>query len=393
MEKKPSTLTSFNILFLLFFIEVSLLGSGQILSVNNISLRMFIFGLALFYTIFYILLFAKINFVFFSVVFIVAFYLSFFFLLGIVNGGELSFIWEDVKPLMYFFLVYFIYINVDTVEKIEKIKVIYIYVSLFMAVTYIGLLVSIKFIGLDFDLIYIFLSGLSDDFIFRGAAENPQFFYKGFLYLCIGLILIIFYKTKLLFKVIFFSLVLYAIYATGTRGFILSLFAVLLVYLLFFSKTNNLKLTYYAVTVVMLILAFIFMDSIIETFYKEGSDDKRILQILQVYNLTSLSSFFWGHGFGIGVPVSPVHMEIAFLEIFHKNGLLGLLVWFVLFLYFVVAYFTFNSNQRKIFIPFLLCVVFVYIQSFTNPFLNNPIGISFLMVSFVVAYRLRKSEL
>ena len=64
---------------------------------------------------------------------------------------------------------------------------------------------------------------------------------------------------------------------------------------------------------------------------KNWSDIIRRRQIQQVFERISIPSFLIGHGFGIGVPVRKIHMEIAYLEIFHKQGLIGLVFWLILF--------------------------------------------------------------
>ena len=54
---------------------------------------------------------------------------------------------------------------------------------------------------------------------------------------------------------------------------------------------------------------------------RSQSDAGRIAQIKEVISMTSVLSSFIGNGFGIGIPSRPVHMEISYLEIFHKQGI------------------------------------------------------------------------
>ena len=53
----------------------------------------------------------------------------------------------------------------------------------------------------------------------------------------------------------------------------------------------------------------------------------RLSTIREVEEDITASSLLWGHGLGIGVPSRPQEMEITFLEIFHKEGLIGVSVW------------------------------------------------------------------
>jgi len=148
--------------------------------------------------------------------------------------------------------------------------------------------------------------------------------------------------------------------------------------------------------VLKLILLFVFLVVATPLYLnfigdKSISDADRYLQIAQVLDAVNPVSFFIGHGFGIGVPIRQVHMEIAFLEIFHKQGIIGLSLWlgFISYLTFVYLKFkTFKDLAR----PFIASVFFVFFQSLTNPFINNPIGMSMVLITFVVFIVLQKYE-
>ena len=43
-----------------------------------------------------------------------------------------------------------------------------------------------------------------------------------------------------------------------------------------------------------------------------------------------------------------------------------------------------NLAYKKMFKPFLVSTFFVYFQSLTNPYLNNPIGMSMVLLAFSV---------
>lgn len=122
---------------------------------------------------------------------------------------------------------------------------------------------------------------------------------------------------------------------------------------------------------------------------KSDSDIVRYTQINQVTSAINPVSFLIGHGFGIGVPIREVHMELSFLEIFHKQGLLGLCFWFGIFIHIFIMYFNIKDKKYKeIALPFLLSVVFVILQSTTNPYMNNPIGLTMILITIVVFSKL-----
>lgn len=215
----------------------------------------------------------------------------------------------------------------------------------------------------------------SSDFMFRG--NEGELFYKGFLFLPIGLAFMLNNK-----RWIFVIITLLAIYFTMTRGFyIISLCALVLFYVLS-SKISISKLF------VLFILLFIGGIIIVNSGLFEMGDDRadgdaiRLITIQQVLERINLFSFFFGHGFGNGVPIREVHMEMSYLEVFHKQGLLGILFWIYLFYKVSIFYYKTSGSNKKKAIPFYIGVILVYIQSLFNPFINNPIGMSFILLAF-----------
>ncbi|WP_431293702.1 hypothetical protein [Pedobacter sp. P26] len=127
-------------------------------------------------------------------------------------------------------------------------------------------------------------------------------------------------------------------------------------------------------------------------FYLEGLGDRaesdaiRVTQFQEVIDKTNPINFFIGDGFGKGIPIRPIHMEISFLEIFSKQGVLGILFWLILFVVISYKFLIIYKSKKNVnyLAPFYLSVTFVYLQSMTNPFLNNPIGMSIVLISLVV---------
>ncbi|MCZ6899232.1 MAG: hypothetical protein O7F74_03245 [Bacteroidetes bacterium] len=126
---------------------------------------------------------------------------------------------------------------------------------------------------------------------------------------------------------------------------------------------------------------------------KELSSYFRVAQTEQVIREIDTYSIIWGHGFGKGVPVRPVHMEISYLEIFHKQGVIGLFFYAFLFILMLNLY---NRAVRKdngyLAKPFFLSSIFVFAQSVTNPYVNNPIGMSMVLLSLISLNVLAKDD-
>ncbi len=120
------------------------------------------------------------------------------------------------------------------------------------------------------------------------------------------------------------------------------------------------------------------------------SDEGRVEQVKQVKNGLSPATLIIGHGFGQGIPARPVHMEIAYLEVLHKQGLVGLAFWGTIAALLFIAYQ--KSDQSALAKAFFFSAIYVFVESCTNQYFNNPIGMSVLLLSLVNLNKLSKSE-
>ena len=239
---------------------------------------------------------------------------------------------------------------------------------------------------IDFNLFYNYVNTqlASTEFFFRG--NKGLFFYKGFLYMVIGLIFWI-HTDNSKFKGLAILIITTAMILSGTRGLILMF---IILYALFYGLPLLLKLNLkILILTVAVIFGSLFFFKNIELGNKNLSDSIRMQQIQQVIEQIDPISLFIGHGFGNGVPIRPVHMEIGYLEVFHKQGILGLAVWFIFFTILYNAYVrekTYLAIRRALF----LSILFVILISLTNPFFNNPIGISLFIISLSVFWKLNQ---
>ena len=116
-----------------------------------------------------------------------------------------------------------------------------------------------------------------------------------------------------------------------------------------------------------------------------SSNNDRLLTIRQVEAQVTPGSLFWGHGLGVGVPARREHMEITYLEFFHKNGLIGLAIWVSLLALILERYLRLHgSAPAEVAVPFVSGVLLIAIDTFSNPTLNNPIGLSMVFITLGV---------
>ncbi|TDT46345.1 hypothetical protein CLV90_0395 [Maribacter spongiicola] len=377
-----------SILFSLTLLELFIGGGGRVFEFGTITLRIALFVINIILTtILYIkrgriegyVLVISITFILISI---------FYGFLGLFNGASLFLIIEDVKPLSYFLSIIFISYYIREYKDVGVVVSLIKKSSFFMAILY--LIIQILFFSgkLNFVWFYSFVNiGISSsDFMFRGT--EGLFFYKGFMYMVLGLIFWI-HSPKSNSKSLAILILTMAMILTGTRGLIL-MFGLL--YALFYGIPLLLRLN-----IKMLVLASVLVFGSIFFFAKNDigdkklSDSTRIEQLAQVFDDVNFTSFFIGHGFGIGVPIRPVHMEIGYLEVFHKQGILGLCIWGTLFAYLYITYRK-SDNDNYLRKPFLLGFLFVILLSSTNPYFNNPLGISMFMIGLASLKVLNKTN-
>ena len=106
----------------------------------------------------------------------------------------------------------------------------------------------------------------------------------------------------------------------------------------------------------------------------------------------------FGMGYGSEVAGRTDGLEMSFLDILLEQGLIGLAIWGYLFLIVFMNYYSsYKRGQRLTTLDISLMAAFMGILLLTNinPFINNPIGISFFLVMLIVSQtkkELRASE-
>ncbi|MET6989542.1 hypothetical protein [Sediminicola arcticus] len=376
-------------IFIFTLIELFIGGGGRVFELGPLTLRIILFFINIVFVLVLYIYKRKIPKYVIVVLSIAIIVLILNSLIGLVNGAEISFIIEDVKPLSYFFSILFFSYYIDSTKRIQLIISILKRTSFYIALVYIFIQILFYFNKLDFSVFYSYVNTeiSSSDFFFRG--ESGLFFYKGFFFMVVGLIFWI-HCSNSNKKLVPIITIIIAMILSGTRGFIV-IFG--LIYALYYGipllLRLNLKILF--LTTVVLLLSLNFFSNA-DMGNKVISDSVRFLQIEQVFKKINPVSFLIGHGFGIGVPIREVHFEIAYLEVFHKQGVIGLFLWII---FFIVLYneFKMERNQYEIRKAFFLSVVFTFLLSFTNPFFNNPIGLSLLLISWVSFKVLNKNSM
>ena len=373
-DRRPSPAVRFLLGGIL--LELILLGSGRLVALGPLTLRMWLFTVALGFATMVLLLGCRVH------KEIVLLILGFLALtatsatVGLLNRAPLEQVADDVKPLLFFLGLLFFHIAIRDQRQVTTIASLIKAGSLILAVSYLGLLALVMLRVIPFSAIYALLSQ-SSEFFFRGEVG---IFYKGFLYLGIGLCF--FFPERGVGAKAASLLLLVAIGATLTRGLLLSA-ALVLVLAGLLQRMSPLRTQVFllALTAAMVAAWPWFLDIFGS---RAASDAIRLYDIQVVQERASAASFFLGHGLGTSVGAR-TRIEASYLEIFHQQGLLGLAFWMVVFLMVARDYINaLRSGAGPAALPFFLGAVYVYLESATNPFLTNPIGMSMVLISLVV---------
>jgi len=348
------------------------------------------------------------------------------FLAGIIgyrNGASISGLFTDIKPLLFWLNLPFYALVLRDARCWSLTSNLFRHLGLTMAIVYLAFwaLWQSKFV--DGWAFYCRTEDLGE-FFFRG---NMGFFYKGFVFLPAALffwekaptpwkrlaqiiiyaaILLTFTRAIWLILLIFPLRVLWR--ARGKHSIawvallLMLLGPVLVEWVVVRPRTersfagltepypNHEYLEHYPYPDWQRSVAFAFGQGIQNRHY---SMMDRFVQFDEVMQRMTPVSLFIGHGFGNGTPLKPVHMEISYLEILHKQGLVGLGIWALLFLAVWVQWRR-SSNlcppNRKFAESLLESIFLMAALSFFNPFINSPMGLALMGLGIARPHRVRR---
>jgi hypothetical protein len=372
--------------FFISLFEIFIGGGGNFFKYNGISIRMIFFGLNFLFFLTYILKGAKFN---YKLLFITLFFLIlhiFSVIIGVYNNAPSEYIMINFQATLIFILLPYYAFKINSINKVEDIIRLIKKSSIILVIFHITFMYVLLIKILNFNYLYSFVSK-NQDIKFR---DEQFFFYSGFIYICIGLF--IFLTNKGLKNRVLTILLFTSILLTLTRGFIFFTSIVIAFYYLVLSKkySSKIYLIFLGVLFVTIFLPFLIENRTEKSMYI--SDEVRIQTNKEIVETTDFSSIFLGHGFGVSVPVRPIGLENSFLDIFYKQGIIGIAFWISLFCY--ITYLTYSVKDsiyyNKIII-FWLGTFFLYLQSLSNPYINTAIGIPFLLISISALLTIKQS--
>jgi hypothetical protein len=366
------------ILLYVVVFEAALLGSGRMLQIGPFTFKMLLFTLTLFYTGWSLLSQEKLR---RSTMLLTA---SFAAILcvgivdGLCQGADMQLLGNDISPLLSLLTLPFFEFTIRTRHQIDLVIRTIVIATVVMVVGYSAFLAAIWLGHVPFNAVkeWIRQTG-GEDFAFE---PNGTVFYKGAIFIGIAFFFCVFMKRrwgKTLAAIFFLGLFMIA-----SRGLFSAFALTVLVYVFVGPMPAVKKLIFAGIVVLVAAISLPVLFSL--SGDKTESNSVRITTLSQVADRINPASVIFGHGFGNGVPERPEHMEISYVEIFHKQGALGLFWWASLITTFAFRFGKARVGEnRRLAFPLFLSAVFVLFESATNPFVNNPIGMYPLLICFV----------
>ncbi len=436
------------VLLTILFVELFVGGGGRLIDFGVLSIRQVLFLVLLLTFIYRIVkqkaIFNKnINtFIQFNPVTIGIYALLVWFaisaLIGVVKGHPLSIVVMDFFRVSYF-MAYFplaYYISELRISKehiIKLLKYSAVAVSIFTIV--VSLLGKTVF-SANFGPFYLFMNEImNDDLFFR---PSNSVFYKSHLFVLIALIIAlndVLNKQLSKINIALVTLGTVSVLWSETRGFLLALMVSLLMIILLdgkvvsdsFKKLSDklkgiLQTKWFVkkagiLLVLVMLLPFLYKYMTLERFQQdavvEDPNNSEIEESNQVDDLSvntrlefivdskkilfeNPSNLIIGTGYGTEIAERLEGIEMSFLDILVEQGLVGLAVWFFLFFLVYYNYYVGYKKSGKLSaleISLMAAFMGVLLVTNINPFINNPIGISFFLVVLILSQRWKESSL
>lgn len=310
-------------------------------------------------------------------------------LVGLTNDSRIGAVVNELRGLLYFPMILFFAIAIRDQKDIALVTRLIVGCGIVQAFLYLSLLL-VAYSGLvSYSSIYLFLRE-SDEFIFR---HNPEsgfflgFFYKGAFHLCIAALFLLLDPIK---KNKWIALMMLAAIAlTLSRGLAAALLLSLISGVFFVPRRNWVVLLMASGFIMGTVFLFTGLFGLLQ---RPVSDSVRLADLNIIWTELNVTMLLIGKGIG-AIIGQRERIEMTYLEVFYKQGLVGLILWgSVLFTIFNAFRRVQGTLRRQQAFVFLLAALFVYFATATNTFLTGSIGMCIVLISAVVLLAMNNTE-
>lgn len=397
LERKKA----FDLLGYIIIIELVLGGSGRLLSVGSfITLRYVLYFAALCYygMVKVFKIGEKDKNIFYDVVYIFFFFFIISLINGLLKGHPISLIITSSKGFLYLLMIFPLTFFIDDSKKVDNVVKIFTSSCVVLAVLSIFMFIIFSLIPSSYNSINPLLLKL--DYGFLSIRYGlPSIFFKTSPYVAIAFIIELFIYSNIKEKRNVHSLIKIFILFLGcvitmTIGiWIAVIFGVFLTVV--FSKGKQKKVLIMIIIFTGLVVLFFFSEYIIQTIFNRVNINDRsfIIKFNQLSTLLEVwkNNIIFGSGFGKSI-VFNIGQDVRQMEIFElfwigllvNMGIAGLLSFVYMILKVMIKAYQLSTETiyyHSILIKALIIgLVQMCIISSVNPFLNNPIGIGYLLI-------------
>lgn len=295
---------------------------------------------------------------------------------GLLNGHEPATVLADMQQSFFWVAAPFFAVAMSDLRLVRRTEHLVINAAVVMSIVYLATILAVLLGFVDPFTLWEVLSP-TEEFFFR---NELLFFYKGNLYLGIAIVFLVSARVRRPWVLL---LIVVALLLTLTRGFVLAAFVTLFIMFVFQGRWSPI-LRMLSVTLLALLVIQGILDFRGETLLgdRDASDGLRIADFRYMFEQMTVGTMFIGEGFGSLIN-GRMNTETSYAWMLWKGGLPLLAFWL---LPICVCFLAFLGVPRKsphyrLACAYFFSVVFIYVQTATNPFLNNPIGLSFVMIA------------
>lgn len=373
------------LLYAITLLELFMGGGGRVTAVGPVSLRMVLFGICLLVAVAAALIRTrKTDGVALMIGIAIAYSIMQLcgLVVGSINGASSKEMLPEIQQSAYWLAGPYFAMLLQSERRVRTTAHLVIAASVLLSLLYVGAILA-------------FLAGIMPKALVEHLSESGEiafrgedfFFYKGFLYLCIGLEFLVAMRVR--FWLPMAMLVGAALVLTLTRGFIISS-GVAVIALLFCQGRWRSAVVAVWLALLAGFFVFIYFPSTgggLATA-RDISTSQRIEDWNYMVHHATSWTFVFGEGFGSLIN-DRYNIENSFLWVVWKLGLVGLIFWlFPFFLCFHYYLLVPDRRDNRLANAYFFGVMLVYVQTVTNPYLTNPIGLSFVMLGILSLRRL-----
>jgi hypothetical protein len=297
-------------------------------------------------------------------------------LVGTMNGADTGDMIAEFQQSLFWLIAPFFAFVLQSTKMVNRAALVVQFSGLFLALAYFLVLALLAFGKISIIQILPLLHE-SGEVVVRG---DHFLFYKGFLYLGISIIFFVAIRSR--YWVMATIIVSVALVLTLTRGFLLSTSVAVLMML----AAQGRRVVATVALVMVMVASFvvlIYVPSQVDSFTqaRSSSNDQRVHDFLGIVDNLTPASALIGDGYGAEVD-DRQFIENTLLWAGWKLGVMGVVFWTMPLLLCAYYYLKIPGwTRHRIATAFFFGTVLVYVETLTNPFLNNPIGLSFVLVA------------